>query len=280
MIPKRYLLLLVLVSCLTISFSYAHGNLSIRINKKTSEIKSNPNNAKLYFDRGFLYQQHEEYDKAILDYKKAKKLGFDDKLLYYRTAETYYLWNKYKLALKASSKFLTKDNLDVKIYKLHAQILFELKQFEEAVEFYTFFLDNVVDPRPGNFVELSSYIIASEKNYNKAIKVIDTGLNKLGENVLSLRLKKMEYLKTSNQVEKVIEEYNYFIQLYNRKEFWYYKKAKYLADENRTNEAKINLQFAKIAIEQLTDKFKNMKSIKNLKEKIKTLEQNINTSKS
>jgi tetratricopeptide (TPR) repeat protein len=280
MITQKRLLLFVLVSFATIFFANAHGNLTIRINKKTSEIKSNPNNAKLYFDRGFLYHQHEEYDKAILDYKKAENLGFTDKLLYYRTAETYYVWNKYKQALTESSRFLEKDKIDVKINKLHAQILFELKQYEEAVNYYTFFIDNVVDPRPGDFVEMSSYIIASQKNYNKAIQVIDTGLNKLGENVLSLRLKKMEYLKASNQVDKTIEEYNYFILQYNRKEFWYYKKAKYLTDENRLSEAKISLQFAKIAVDQLGNKFKNMQSIKKLKENIINLEQKINTSKS
>ena len=196
MITKKYLLLFVIISFTSTFLVNAHGNLTIRINKKTSEIKLNPNNSKLYYERGFLYHQHEEYDKAIKDYKKAKKLGFTDKLLYYRTAESYYVWTKYKLALKASSKYLEIDNIDVKINKLHAQILFELNRLDEAVQYYTLFLDNVVDPRPGDFVELSSFIIASQKDYPKAIQIIDKGLEKLGENVLSLRLKKMEYLKS------------------------------------------------------------------------------------
>ena len=123
---------------------------------------------------------------------------------------------------------------------------------------------------------MASFIIASQKDYPKAIQIIDKGLEKLGENVLSLRLKKMEYLKSSKQVDKVIEEYNYFILLYNRKEFWYYKKAKYLTEENRLPQAKISLQFAKIAVDQLSPKFKNMQSIKKLKENIINLEQKIN----
>lgn len=276
MITKQNLLLFAIVCIASTLFVNAHGNLSIRIDKKTNEIKSNPNKAKLYFERGFLYQQHEEYNKATTDYLKAKKLGFNDKLLNYRMAENYFHWKKFKKALKASLLFLEKDNVDVKIYKLHGQILGELKQFKKAVNSYSFFISKVTDPRPGDFIEYSELILSASNNYIKAIEIIDGGLDKLGENALSLRLKKLDYLKASKQVDKAIDAYNYFILQFNRKEFWYYKKAKYLTEQNRFEEALINIQFAKISIDQLSDKFKNMKSVKTLIDNIKTLEQQIN----
>ena len=60
----------------------AHGDLSDRIEEKTEEISKNPNNSELYYERGFLYQQHEEYDKSLVDYNKSRSLGNSDKIIY------------------------------------------------------------------------------------------------------------------------------------------------------------------------------------------------------
>ena len=46
----------------------AHEDLTARINHKTHQISNDPQNAVLYYDRGFLYQQHKEYKKALKDY--------------------------------------------------------------------------------------------------------------------------------------------------------------------------------------------------------------------
>ena len=98
----------------------------------------------------------------------------------------------------------------------------------------------------------------------------------MGANTLSLQLKKLDYLKESNQTEKVINQYNYFIIEYNRKEFWYYKKAKYLASLHQHQQANIAIQLASINIEKLDAKFKKMNSTIKLKQQIKTLENAIN----
>jgi tetratricopeptide (TPR) repeat protein len=256
-------------------FVAAHGDLTKRINIKTSEIKLNPNNPELYFDRGFLYQQHEEYDKAVSDYLKAEDLGFNDKLLDFRKAETYYKWGKYKLALTASSAYLVKDNIDVKINKLHAQILFELKHFDKAFEHYKFFIDTVEDPRPEDYIEFSLISIANYNDYNKAIEILENGIQKLG-NVISLQLEKLEYYKKSNQVEKAIEQYNQFILNNKRNEFWYYKKANYLFENNQIAQCKIALEQSKVSISILKDRIKNTQAIKNLIKNINNLEKQLN----
>lgn len=257
-------------------FANTHGNLTERIIQKTSAIKLNPNNAELYFDRGFLYQQHEEYDKSISDYLKAETLGYTDKLLDYRKAETYYKWNNYKLALSASTACLEKDKSDVKINKLHAQILFELKQFEKAIEYYSFFIERVEDPRPEDFIELSSFIITTSKDYDKAIEVLEHGLQKLGSSTISLQLQKLAYYEKSNQVENALKQYNHFIVSNNRKEFWYYKKANYLFENKQISQSKVALEQSKMAISILKERIKNTQAIKTLIKNINNLEKQIN----
>lgn len=258
---------------LNVCFIHAHGILSERIKEKTEEIHKNPKNAQLYYERGFLYQQHEELNKAIKDYKKSEKLGNSNKIIQYRKAQVYYHKNKYSKALKASKLCLKKDGKDVKINKLHAQILIQLNDYNEALKYYKYFIKNALDINPDDVIEYSSIYLAIDKtNYTQAIEIIEFGLNKLGENTFSLQLKKLDYLEASSLVKEAIEQYNYFIVSTDRKEFWYYKKAKYLSEQNKFDEAKIAIQQAKTAIVLLNEKFQNTSSIKILNTKINNLE--------
>lgn len=259
---------------------FAHGDLTKRIIEKTKEISKSPNNFKLYYERGFLYQQHVEFNKALEDYLKSTSLGNTDKVLLYRIAEVNYLTEDYSDALASITRYLEVDSIDVKAKKLEAQILVKLKAYKESLEAYRYVSNNMIDIRPEDILEYCDIILAeNDKNYKGALDIIELGLEKLGSNTLSLQVRKLEYLKDSDQIKKALEQYNYFILEYNRREFWYYKKAKYLTEVNKTKEAIIFLKLAAITIEQLDTKFKNMNSIAKLEDQIKSLKISINNQK-
>ena len=268
---------IIFVLCLfTTSFLYAHGSLSKRIKEKTAEIEKHPKNSTLYFERGFLYEQHEEFNKAIEDYLKSEELGYSKYLLlHYRKAQTYYHnYNFYK-ALESSSLYLKKDSVDVKINKLHAQILVQLNKHQKAIKYYSYFVNNAIDINPNDIIEYSTIYLEKDKNYTTALEVLEVGLQKLGIDIFSLQLKKLDYLEASFQIDKAIEQYNYFILNTNRKEFWYYKKATYLSENNKNEDAIIAVQQAKFAVLALNDKFQNTIAIKDLQSKIYNLENKI-----
>lgn len=257
----------------TTSFTYAHGSLTKRIKEKTVAISKNPKNADLYFDRGYLYEQHEEYNKAITDYLKSEKLGNSKIQLQYRKAQTYYSQRDFSKALESSNLYLAKNSSDVKINKLQAQILTQLGAYDKAIKYYDFFIENAVDANPEDFIEYSKiYLAIGNNNYPKAIEIIEFGLKKLGNDTFSLQERKLEYLESSNQIDKAIEQYNYFILSSKRTEFWYYKKAKYLFENKKILEAKIALQQAKSSVLLLTDKFQNTEATKALNTNINDLE--------
>ncbi|MBP1840624.1 tetratricopeptide repeat protein [Formosa algae] len=269
---------------LTLSFSlltitaFSHGDLSIRIEKKTQEILEHPNNPELYFERGLLYQQHVEYVKAYNDYSKSKDLGYTNKVLRYRMAELNYLTTDYQTALIEIKSYLEIDDKDVKAKKLEAQIYYELKNYKAALKSYQYVMNTMVDIRPEDVLEYCDIILAEDsKNYKAALNALASGLTALGENTLSLQLKKLDYLIASNRHDEVIKQYDYFILQYKRKEFWYYKKALYLVKINKPKAANIALKLATISIEQLDTKFKNMNSIIELKAQIQKLENSLNT---
>ncbi|XOV95258.1 MAG: tetratricopeptide repeat protein [Bacteroidota bacterium] len=259
----------------------AHGDLDERIAEKTKAIAVNPNDFKLYYERGLLYQQHEEYSDALEDYLKSRSLGNTDKAVQYSIAEVHYLAEDYDEALESIGSYLDIDSKDVKGKKLEAQILFRLQDYQRSVEAYHYVIDKMIDIRPEDILEYCDIMLAEDdKNYQGAIAAIESGLDQLGSHTLSLQLRKLDYLKASGQIEKALEQYNYFILQYDRKEFWYYKKAKYLVEVNKPHEAIISLKLATAAIEQLDAKFKNMSPVIALKEQIKSLENSINNQKS
>ncbi|MEN3325120.1 hypothetical protein VP395_15385 [Mariniflexile soesokkakense] len=274
---KLFLVVFLLVSLMV----HAHGDLTIRIEQKTEEISKKPNDFTLYFERGFLYQQHNEYDHALKDYLKSEALGNKDKVLFFRKAEAYYLNEELDNGMLAINDYLAIDSIDVKAKKLQAQLLFSLNKYDEALLAYTFVFDNMLDIRPEDIIEYCDIILSvNNKNYNGAINAIDLALNKLGEDTFSLQLKKLDYLIASNQAENTINQFNYFIEKFNRKEFWYYKKAQFLYDVEMHAEATIALQQAATAISQLNLKFQSMKSVKELEKQIAQLEEKLNLQKS
>ncbi len=274
MLKKRFKKIALSFVLFVSSIMYAHGDLSIRIHEKTKEISKDTTNSKLYFERGFLYQQHEEFNKALSDYLRSEELGNTEKLLKYRKAKIYFALTDYHSALKAVDQCI--DPPDVKPQKLKAQILMKLKRHSEALDLYDLVIKNTLDIRPEDIVEYSTIFLAMDStNYTGAIKAIDIGLDKLGDHVVTLQLKKTDYLKRSGQVKKVIEQYNSLITENTRKEFWYYKKALYLFELNRLSEANIALQQTKVTIEQLSPKLKSTSALKELQIQVNKLEKNI-----
>jgi tetratricopeptide (TPR) repeat protein len=252
---------------------FAHGDLSIRIELKTKEIKKDGHNSELYYERGVLYQQHIEYKKAIKDYKKAKTLGSDNRLLNFKLSEAYYESKKYKKALGVVMLCFGLERQNVNVYKLKARILFKLGRYKETMVAYKYVVDNTIDIRPEAIIEYSTIILTIDSlNYKGALEAIELGLEKVGRNTVTFQLKKIEYLKKSHQVDAVLAQYNQLIKNSARKEFWYYEKGKYQNNVDRNTAANISLQQAKMAIQLLPLKFKNTIAIKKLQTQINELE--------
>lgn len=273
---KKFIVIFIVFN-LCCSYTYAHGNLSIRIKEKTQEISKHPRKAVLYFERGYLYQQHYEYQKAINDYKKAEKLGHADNLLNFRKSESYFESKKFKKALIALKPYYIKNPLDIKAHKLEAQILNKLKRYHESLSANEYVFNNTIDLRPNDVISYSeSILLVDAKNYNKAIYIIELGLQKLGTNVIVLQLKKLELFKKGNQVENTIQLLNELIIKQHRKEYWYYKKAEYLFEIGDVIKSNIALQQSIISTKELSLKSQNTAAVKKLLIDIHNLEEKIN----
>jgi len=201
-------------------------------------------------------------------------LGNKSKLLYFRKAETFYNAKKLEKALSSCESCLKYDKSDIKTYNLKAKVLSKLKRYKEAKTAHEFVIKNTIDILPHDFIYYSEIILAVDNdNYKDAISAIDLGLEKLGGNIITLQLKKLEYLKNTQDVLGIISQYNVIIQSQERKEFLYYEKAKYLFGIQDFKKSNIALQQAKLELTAL--KSPNTIAIKRLQANVNVLEMKI-----
>lgn len=266
-----------IICCILANLSFAHGELTARINEKTKQINKNPQDALLYFERGFLHEQHEDYKKAINDYLKSEALGLFDKKLYFRIGETYKLLDEYNLALKAVLTYKKIAPNDIPIYKLEAQILAAMNKYKRSKAAYYKVLLYSCDVLPEDILEFCDIVLEqNSSNYDECISIIETALKRLNGNSLVLKARRIDFLIASGKSDLVIDSYNEFILTQKRKEIWYFKKAQFLASINNSQEAIIALQQSKLSIQILPTKFKQTKTITNLLNQISDLEKSLN----
>ncbi len=255
---------------------WGHGDLEARIAAKSLAIAATPQNAELYAERGFLYQQHEEWDAALTDYLQAQQLGLQDKRLHYRLAEIYLAVDLYQSGLFCTRQYLLQDSLDVKIHHLRGELFYRAQQYEQAIQAFHYVLNHAQDLTPENYITLAAvYFSSHPKGIDSVLWVIDQGLEKLGSRIFVLQEQKLYYLQQAERVTAVLQQYDLIISQLNRKERWYYQKANYLYEQQQSQEAKAALQLALHAFEQLKPHQQTTKAMLRLLARIHHLSQQL-----
>lgn len=255
---------------------FAHGDLDKRIQAKTKAIAQAPKNSTLYLERGFLYHQHEEWDNALADYLQAQELGFQEKILYYRMAETYLELYLFKSGLICTQQYLAQDSLDVKIHKLRGELFYKSRAYDDAIYSFEYVIQHSVDLTPENYVTLADvYATKGISQKDLALEVIEQGLEKLGSQVFVLQEQKLKYFKKFNLTKQALAQYDIIINSNTRKERWYYQKASYLYQQKKFKAAKTHAEAAKKAFEMLKPHQQKTKAMIQLLANIHTLLQNL-----
>lgn len=268
-----------IITLLFILFSFtcfAHGDLGRRIAAKTKAIAKSPNNSELYLQRGFLYQQHEEWDNALADYMQAKQLGQKSKVLPYRMAEVYLELSLFKSALTCTKQYLLHDSIDVKIHQLRGRLFFKLENYTAAIQSFQYVIQHAADLRPENFLLLANvYFTQDPSNEEMILETINQGIQQLGAKVFILQEQKLHYLQQFHQVDATIQQYDLIISNNKRKEGWYYKKANYLYLQKKYTASKIAVEAAQSAFNQLKTHKQKTKAMMQLLANIHLLNQKL-----
>lgn len=256
--------------------AFGHGGLDQRIIAKTAAILKTPKQASLYLERGFLYQQHEAWDKALADYLHAQQLGLTNKVLYFRMAELYLALGLVQSGLHCTQQYLAQDTLDVKIHHLRGELFYRANNYPAAITAFQYVLDKAHDVTPENYLTLAAVYLAKSPNQaDSVLWVIEQGLERLGTKVFVLQEQKLYYLQHFEQTTATLQQYDVLLAQLTRKERWQYKKAHYLYEQGQYNQAKESLQMAQEAFEQLKAHQQQTKAMLRLLAKIHQLSEKL-----
>jgi tetratricopeptide (TPR) repeat protein len=252
---------------------FAHGDLDERISQVSEEITKTPDSAYLYFKRGKLLFQHQEYIKSNKDLENAQVLGFINAEQTLLLAKNYYRLGDYHKSLIFIEDVLSEDKSKVLAIKLKAQAYMKLGDFQISAETFEKVIAYSVETFPENYIDASIAweSLNTDSSTNKAIAILKKGIDALGQ-VISLYDKLIELSIRQKKYQLAIETQLYVLDFIPRKERAYLKLSElYLLNENKSK-ALENLIMAKQHFYKLPVRIQNTSFMKELLTAIKTKE--------
>lgn len=245
---------------------FAHGDLDERIAATTQEIEMTPDSAFLYFKRGKLYYEHQEYTDALKDLEQADKLGYKDFYCDLVFAKSYQKIEHYNEALRYVNKVLAQDESKVITIKIKASILFDQKKYKASALEYEKLIKKSIKTLPENYIAASMAweLLNTEEGKKKSVDILEKGIEDLGP-LFSFYNRIKEIHISNSSYQDALNVQIQIIDLSNRKETGYFKAAKICMLLKENNNAQQYLNLSLEAIKKLPARIKGNKSMRDLK---------------
>ncbi|MFT4546919.1 MAG: tetratricopeptide (TPR) repeat protein [Pseudoalteromonas tetraodonis] len=208
----RFYLTVSMVFCahvLTINIQ-GHEDTLIRIAKINETIAQDEISAKLLHRRARLYEEHCQWDRSLADYRKALREDPDLTSAHLGAARCYLRKRSAERGLVEIDRFLDSSDGDQEGLLIRARLRTLAGRLHEASSDYHDALEVQagVSPKVEIYFEWASQLKkGGNEFYAEALKVVDTGLKQLGQNValqelaIELELASRDYPRALNRVE-------------------------------------------------------------------------------
>ncbi|MCB0400004.1 MAG: hypothetical protein KDD26_10370 [Winogradskyella sp.] len=256
----RFQLLYILLFVLSGTSVNAHGDLHKRILEATEEIQKNPDSANLYFKRGKLYFQHNNYINGLGDFKQAQKLGVDCLEQDFYIAKSNYHLEKFQESKRLIKKILRAEPKNIGALKLLADIYFKKGKYEKSAKLYDDVIQNSEKTFPENYLYASNAWYATDKAYGRqrSQSILIEGIENLGD-VLVLYDQLISNFMDMKDFDSAVKYQNKVIEISNRKERAYLKLANIQIQQKKFNEAELSIVKAEESYEKLPHRIRNAK---------------------
>ncbi|MCA0153219.1 tetratricopeptide repeat protein [Winogradskyella vincentii] len=268
--------LLILFSIFVGINANAHGDLHKRILKVTEEIKQYPDSSYLYFKRGELYFQHNNFIKSHKDLMTSKRLGDDGDDVQFLLAKCNFELKKYRSSKRLVDKLIRKQPKNPVVIRLLADIYFERKKFIKSAEAYEDVIkySNVTYPEYYIYASKAWYSTNSEEGVIKAQMILYQGIESLG-NIMVLYNQLVSNYINFGDYSKAAEVQLKVIEISPRKERTYLKLACIQEMQKEYADAIISLKYAITHYESLPYRIKNAKFMKEFYSELNLKKQNL-----
>jgi tetratricopeptide (TPR) repeat protein len=231
---------------------FAHGDLHEAIARVSSRIEKDPQDVFLYFERGMLYQEHEELEAALADYERVLTLEPDFHSCLLQMAQIHLLRNQPSLALSQIEEYLNKEPANPFAYKTRAEIRQRLGEHQPAVaDLRTMILlknENAI--RPEDYFQLSGAILQADPgNHHEAIGALEAGIDRLGP-VISLQSRLVDLEVLGGRYAAALARIDRVMVALPVRKTWLQKKAEILELAGRPADAAQALEQARAETEK------------------------------
>lgn len=253
-----------------------HGDLELRIQQATIEIIQAPDSSYLYYKRGKLYFEHEQYDKCIGDITTAHLKGYDNSLSHLLLCDAYLKNKEPRLAHTILIRYNSNQNKSYLSEKLQGDIHYYDKDFQSAGLAYEQSLLLALNPKPEYYIKTSNAYnrVGTIESNEKAIAILIKAIDHFGLiSTLNESLKTI-YLSLG-KIEDAITLETKWSEIAERKEFTYLELARLYKLKGDKSKSKYYLLAAKTSISQLNKNHLYTSSIQSLQVDIQILEQEL-----
>lgn len=247
--------------------AFSHGDLHLRIEKLKARISTELKKSDEVLQLAELYCLDKNWKLSEKYFFLAKKITPLDLNYQIGLANMYYQNKKYIKAKEQIDQFLEKSvALRYNAFLLKARISKSLRSFELAENYYNQAIEKMDNFNPDVFQEK----LEVQKKLNKDLVVVQKYLESAIEkyNDISLKFMEIEYNTLKHDWKKALSRMDQVIAESNRKELYYFKKAKILELNSDFKLAIENYGLAKKEIDKLPERLKQNIDVKNLEKEI------------
>lgn len=243
----------------------AHGDIHLRIESITSQIKEHPKKAELYFQRGELYFADENYRAAIRDFKKSEKFGFREGT-HFALAKSYFQLGLLPRCQQYLKILFLPDRYDAKVYHLKAKYLEAKKDYVGVGKIFQTIIDSSLYVRPEAYLALAQIyhrLGLFEKEINLYLSAID---EKGYLPVLYIPL--INLYEDLNMDERAIQLLDDVMEKIERKEFLTFQRGLIYKKKGNFLDFTRDMRKAMLLIHDLPPRIRNQSSVRALKKDI------------
>ena len=217
--------------------AHSHGDIHERIEALTTKLKSSPDSAVLYLERGDLHRLHREWKEAHRDLDRAESLDGNLAAVWLARARLLHDTGEHADAEKQINRFLAVAPNHSAALTLRARILSAEKRSAEAADAWKRVAENAEAPDVEIYLQhAKAIVVADGKDVEKALAVLEEGMRKLG-NLPVLGLYAIELEVGRKRYDAALALVDRMTPAKGRKEEWLERRGDILRKAGKPKEA-------------------------------------------
>ncbi|GHT18214.1 hypothetical protein FACS189429_4310 [Bacteroidia bacterium] len=171
--------------CMDIANAFiCQGNTDIGMKWLQKGEQINPENIDLLLEKAIIYENREEYDRALEIYNRIIEIDAFVAEVWFNLGQMHHYNGDYQQAIEAYNYAAALDEEDMLTCLQRAHVLFQLDRYKEAIELYTEYGEKTGDTWQANIFVAECYEQTEE--YEKAIEFFQKSLEKYPDNYEAL----------------------------------------------------------------------------------------------